>query len=394
MRYARFMEKHVVPVNFRDLRYDNVIQHLDYREQVEHAGRGALKSEWQTIQMFLRAYGIDPRSWFYRPPSQPLYTARTIPFPDDVHRLIHLSFSGDGYENALIRSILTHSFVIGWRFPSEPSVARVSDVDLRHNLLRVTSPKLHFATRIIDISEIATRKNVYSLANYLRWRDKVKNSSSGDSLYLTKQGRPFKNGDCLRMYMHRHVIPWIKTVYKEFYNYGMRHWSAVAHLIRTKIQTGHYDVYEVCDYMGHRKIETTKGYLHDAQLYYKQAGYDWIQRVLKHPRKMVGENPLKNEQPCFRGVQYRFTPVGLLRRLPDSNLFLGGKNKRKPWFYRGSIKTGRCFQSFIKPFLFSFQSFLSSWGHKFLSKKFTSYPFLVSPFNGVWPHLSLSGVAG
>ena len=58
MRYARFMEKHKVPVDFRNPSFENFVRHMDYREQTG-AGYAALRHEWDAMKMFLRAYGIQ-----------------------------------------------------------------------------------------------------------------------------------------------------------------------------------------------------------------------------------------------------------------------------------------------------------------------------------------------
>lgn len=57
LRYARFMETHPCPVDFRNPSYKNFIRHMDYREQIEGSKWGALKHEWQAMRMFLKAYG-------------------------------------------------------------------------------------------------------------------------------------------------------------------------------------------------------------------------------------------------------------------------------------------------------------------------------------------------
>ena len=38
IRYMRFMEKHEVPINFRNPTFENFIHHADYREQIEGKG--------------------------------------------------------------------------------------------------------------------------------------------------------------------------------------------------------------------------------------------------------------------------------------------------------------------------------------------------------------------
>jgi hypothetical protein len=42
IRYAKFMENHKISVDFRNPNYQNFIRHMDYREQIENAGYGAL----------------------------------------------------------------------------------------------------------------------------------------------------------------------------------------------------------------------------------------------------------------------------------------------------------------------------------------------------------------
>jgi len=139
---ARFMENHSVPVDFRNPSYQNFIRHMDYREQVENAGYGALGREWDTMKTFLRAYGVHLSDWPYRPPSRPYYTAKVIPFPDQINDILHLTYSEDDYVNALIQYLLTHNFVIGWRIPSEPAILKLSDVmidDQDRGYIKMTS---------------------------------------------------------------------------------------------------------------------------------------------------------------------------------------------------------------------------------------------------------------
>ena len=337
LRYARYMEKHPCPIDFRNFNYENVIRHFDYREQIEKAGYGALKHEWQAIRMFIKAYGLDIHKWHYRPPKQAKYTIRPIPYPKQVHDMIHLNYSKDPYTNALIKTLITHNHVIGWRPPSEPSVIKASDVDLDNASIKVTSPKLNNATRYLDISEIATRNNIYSMKNWLKWRSKVENQYSDDYLYLKPSGLPFKDKEHLRMFLNRKAYNKIKTVFPEYYNYTSRHFCAIARLIRAKLETKHYDVFEVKEWMGHTKIETTMAYVKDAKFYFKKHPYDWIKRVLKFHDHGEEENTLKIEYAKNPSVQSKITPVGLSRRLPHSKLSLEGIFKRTLAFFDYSI---------------------------------------------------------
>ena len=278
---ARFMETHIVPVNFRNPTVENFMAHMDYREQVENAGNGALSNEWKTMRMFLKAYGIE--IWSYKAPSLPVYRARIIPFPDQVYKMLNFTYSDDSYENALVQYLLTHNFIVGWRFPSEPVIMKTTDVNIERGYITITEPKKHHSTRNISPAEIMTSKYRKSFKNWIdSWRPKVENQYSKDYLYLKPDGKPFTT-DTLRQLLNRKATPTIQTVFPQYYNYCSRHFSAVSRLIRTKLEHKTFDEYEVRDWLGHTKIETTMGYIKDAKHYYLLAQYDWINRALKTP---------------------------------------------------------------------------------------------------------------
>ena len=290
---ARFMENHPVPVDFRNPSYENFIRHMDYREQIENSGYGALGREWDTMKTFLRAYGVHLSDWPYRPPSRPYYTAKVIPFPDQINDILHLTYSEDDYENALIQYLLTHNFVIGWRIPSEPAILKLSDVmidDQDRGYIKITEPKKHDSTRIVTPTEIMTNRRRKSMKNWIdSWRPKVANQYSEDYVYLTPEGKPFAK-ESLRMFLNRNAAPLIKTVFPKYHNYIARDFCAIARLIRTKIQSKAFDEFEVMEWLGHTKIQTTMCYVKDANHYYKMAPYDWINRVLKAGTEIGGEN--------------------------------------------------------------------------------------------------------
>ncbi len=115
LRYARFMENFVpreFSVDFRNLNYENVIRHLDYREQVEGCGCGALKHEWQAIRMFILAFGFNPDEWRYRPPKNPKYRTIPIVFPEQLHKILHTKYNKDYYVDSLIKHILCKNFLL------------------------------------------------------------------------------------------------------------------------------------------------------------------------------------------------------------------------------------------------------------------------------------------
>jgi len=44
----------------------------------------------------------------------------------------------------------------------------------------------------------------------------------------------------------------------------MRHWCAVARLIKTKIETDNFDCYPVENWLGHERMATTEGHIKHA----------------------------------------------------------------------------------------------------------------------------------
>jgi integrase len=66
-----------------------------------------------------------------------------------------------------------------------------------------------------------------------------------------------------------------------FHPYIWRHWCAISRLIRSKIETKRWDIWDVKEWMGHEKIDTTEDYVKFAKNYYRNAPYDWVSAVLK-----------------------------------------------------------------------------------------------------------------
>ena len=264
LRYARYMESHPVPIDFRNPTYSNFIRHMDYREQIEHTGQSALSHEWKTMKMFLKAYGIPLTDWSYRPPPCPQAKARIIPNPDIVHKMVHHKYCDDEYENALIQYTLMHTFMIGWRNPSETCIMTVDDVKLDEGILVITEPKKSGSSRVImpekPLMVGQTRK---SLKNWIeKWRPKVANQHSGNALYLRPDGRPIEISQ-YRMFITRYV----RTIFPEYQPYVSRHWCAIGRLIKTKLETKNFDIYDVKDWLGHEEIQTTMTYVRDAKQY-------------------------------------------------------------------------------------------------------------------------------
>lgn len=310
LRYARYMETHEIPVDFRNPNFENFIRHMDYREQIG-AGYAALRHEWDTMKMFLRAYGIPITDWSYKPPSKKTPKPRNLPLPDTVYRIIHHTYFKDRYENALYQYLFTFGFTIGFRVPSEICEMTVDDVfidDSNTGFIIITETKKSGKTRrITPRKQILTSPTHKSFHNWINhWRPKVENQYSGDALFLWKNGKPITP----RTLGHR-LSEQGKQVWNDFQPYDMRRWCAVARLIETKVEYGTFDEFEVCDWLGHDDVKTTMSYIKDAKQYYNRAPYNWLKRVLKFHHNQKEDNTLNQDNPLL--PLFRVETTGVTR---------------------------------------------------------------------------------
>lgn len=242
MRCARRMARHpIFPIDFFNLNHEQFIAYMQCREDYEHAQHFALKNDLRSIHTFLRAFGIKPSDWFYRLPPEQKHRERILPLPETVHKMINFKYSEDAYENALYHYVHAHNFWIGWRVPSEPYLMTVDNIDFDTGSIIITERKKHNATRqIFPELSIMTGKTRKSFKNWLKWRDKVETSQSGNALYLQPSGKPFT----LRHFGHK-ISETGKQVWPAFRPYDSRHWCAVGRLIKTKIETGSFEPFTV-----------------------------------------------------------------------------------------------------------------------------------------------------
>ena len=80
----------------------------------------------------------------------------------------------------------------------------------------------------------------------------------------------------------------------------MRHWCAIARLIKSKVETKNWDIWDVKEWLGHDKVTTTEDYVRYAKQYYRNASYDWIKAILKFHKNtynMGQENGLISKTP-------------------------------------------------------------------------------------------------
>ena len=274
IRYARFMELHPCPVDFRNLTPVQVLKHFDYRIEIEQASAFALAHEKKTIMMFLRAYGLKQEEmelWSQVLKTPPVVIDDKIDFvyPEAVHRF----YTYDGYstkqnydirtyENRLFQHIAFLGFNFGMRCPSEIVTLKLDDFTINKD-----------GTGHIDIHEMKKRgkirtiipysKNVLSSnryktpKNYLDfWRPKVANSESEDFFFLQPDGKPITE-----KYVRDHLSVAGKKITgnPHFTPYSMRHTFATFLYQYTK------NIKKVSKKLGHTKTSNTDKYVDVAE---------------------------------------------------------------------------------------------------------------------------------
>ena len=89
----------------------------------------------------------------------------------------------------------------------------------------------------------------------------------------------------------------------------MRHWCAVARLIKTKVETKNFDIFQVQKWLGHEQNATTHIHVSQATDYYNHLPVDWISLTLK-PSQMAGQQDQeKIDRLRFLDLLTRLSPV-------------------------------------------------------------------------------------
>lgn len=300
LRYARKMTEHpIYPVNWLKFEPEQILNLLlhkqiyEYPEKAKKTGKVnfgifQLHNDWKTVKTFAEAFGEDISYWGYSPPAQPDPQVKQVPRPHIVHKLMHHNYSGDKFTKALIRTIMTVGFHIGSR-PEELVFLKIRDIYFDDGYIIIHEQKKKNRPRQVWLDDrvMNCRRNS-SLRNWVYiWRKRQANELSGDFLFIQKDGTPFPSEDALRMFLS----PYCKSVWNPFCPKIMRDWSAIARLIRTKVETGNWAIRDVKDDLGHRHEDTTETYVNFAKNYYRKDPYDWLRAVLKfheHFRECFG----------------------------------------------------------------------------------------------------------
>ena len=266
------MERHTVPINFRDIKIEDFIRHMDYRLEVENATPHAMAHEKKVLIMFLRAYGIldnprEVRQWSSICKTPPIISSNQdidFVYPQDVNKF----FTYEGYsnlkdkdkctyENRLFQHLTFMGFMFGMRFPSEIVNLTVNDVVIKKDgkgYILVHEQKKRGVTRKImpHNENILSSPAFKTPKNYLEhWRPKVANDKSGDALFLQPNGKPITEA-----YSRRHVKKaGDDIVGKSFKCYHMRHTYA------TFLYQDTQSILKVSRRLGHTKVANTQKYV-------------------------------------------------------------------------------------------------------------------------------------
>lgn len=301
----------VFPIDFWDLKPEQVDLYIQYRKQEERAGTDAIRNDWKVIHTFATAYGINTDSWNIALPEKKPPKVKIIPLPPTVHRLIHHQYAKDLYTNAVYQHLMYFSFLLGVRPPSELISMTVDDIFFDDEYLIIREAKKYGQERQIFPERIIINgKTRKSFRNWVDvWRPRAVSQYSGDVLFLEPDtGKPFTPD-----YLRQKLSVLGKQVWEPYHPYVSRHWCAIARLIQTKVETNNWDVYAVEEWLGHDKLSTTQGYIRFAQNYHRNAPYDWIKAILKSNnsfKEIIGEDNGLNLKPSEnQGVLTEIPPV-------------------------------------------------------------------------------------
>ena len=265
LRYALMMETHVCPINFRDLKPEDFIRHMDYRIEYERATANVLKHEKKALLMFLRAFRQYTEDWdkyvkIHRIPASESHRDVVVPLPAIINKLYHAEYSTDSYENVLFQSVVFFGFNYGPRPPSEICNLDTDDLVIYGDgtgYIILTEEKKHGKTRrVYPWNKMVLSSKVYQTPkNYLKtWRPKVYDENiSGNALFLQPSGKRVTGH-----YLRTHIAPVFKDITQDSRTilYDMRHTYGTYLYARTK------DIKKVAYSLGHTKTQNVDHYIY------------------------------------------------------------------------------------------------------------------------------------
>jgi len=274
LRYARFMETHQMPIDFRNLTPEMFLRHMDYRLYYEDppATPTALKHEKRALMMFLRAfkqYNEDWKEYIKTPPVIDNGDEIFVPSPSVINKLYHTNYSNNSYENVLFQTIVFTGINFGMRPPGELCNLNLDDIVINSDgsgYIKYHEEKKRGKTRyfrpwnksVLSSTVFRTPKNYIDT-----WRGKVVNEFSGDALFLEPNGRRITQG-----YIRKHIVPVFKEITgeKSAKLYTMRHTFGTYLYDLTK------DIDTVGRKLGHKGLKNVDKYIHVAKDLREQSG--------------------------------------------------------------------------------------------------------------------------
>jgi len=83
-------------------------------------------------------------------------------------------------------------------------------------------------------------------------------------------------------------------VWKQYYPYVSRAWCACGLLIKSRLESGSYDLYLVTSWLGHKDPKVSMGYVKQADLLYHKYPFDWFRYILRTGWGKTGEIDSRN----------------------------------------------------------------------------------------------------
>lgn len=356
LRYARFMENHPCPINFRNLTPEMFLRHMDYRLYVEDppATPIALKHEKRALLMFLRAFkqfNEDWREYIKTPPVEENDDAIFVPLPSVVNQLYHAQYSEDFYENILLQTIVFVGFNFGMRPPSELCNLNLDDVIIYEDgtgYIRFHEEKKHNKKRIYyPWDKVVLSSRIYRTPkNYIRtWRPLKETEDSSNALFLHPEGKRI-TGD----YLRKKITPIFKAITKEptAKLYTMRHTYGTYLYDQTK------DVNLIAKRLGHKDLDNVHKYIHISNDIRKQTQNkrrNLFHQALRQHHFNVGGKPEKRDTGK-KGVVVSEIPSEKLKwARPHAVMFLREKTETLVWFLAQSQKEIIGYFSFFFSFI-------------------------------------------
>lgn len=290
--HIRFMSEHpVAPVKLCGPGPDvveSLCNYLTYREEEEGKGSSALGNDYRAARLLVAFLGLDPKALPAPPKEAPRGPKELLPPPEEIYRLLHRDFGKKDprwdYRNALMQYLLAFSFGFGPRPPSEVHAMKLAYFEPERHIVHIK--RLKGGGRIdrllIEPRWLCCAHNTLSLANYLRWREKVAERTE-EALFVKEDGRGFKSKYGLANLLWNSVPREGAAAFPWYGPYVARHWCATARLI-----DGGFDYEKVAWWLGHAPQELRDTYDRDARIAKELYGGNWLYRAFYGaPRRSV-----------------------------------------------------------------------------------------------------------